>query len=148
MLPEDEFVMGDIQVLAGLKMGSERLRLFFTPTRILVAHIGKRGVGSQVMGSFFGWLSGAIEDIFRSGKESFTKRESKMSTPKDILASDRDNFSISYEEIITVDIDLALTAASFTILTRDDKFHFSVLGRREVLLDLLRKVLPRKLRFV
>src|SRR2546422_5407376 len=89
MLPEDEFVMGDIQVLAGLKMGSERLRLFFTPTRILVAHIGKRGVGSQAMGSFFGWLSGAIEDIFRSGKESFTKRESKMSTPKDILASAR-----------------------------------------------------------
>ena len=148
MTPQDEFVLGDIQVVAGLNMGSERLRLFFTSTRILVAHIGKRGVGSQAMVSFFGWLSGAIEDIFRSGRESFTKRESKMSTPKDILASDRDNFSISYEEIVSVDIDLALIAASFTILTRDDKFHFSVLGRREVLLDLLRKVLPRKLRFV
>jgi len=124
--------MGDIQVLAGLKMGSERLRLFFTADQNFGRSYWEERCWLPSDGLLLWLAERCHRGPFQSGKESFTKRESKMSTPKDILASDRDNFSISYEEIIRVDIDLALTAASFTILTRDDKFHFSVLGRREV----------------
>jgi hypothetical protein len=144
----DELVLGDLQVVAKLSMGSERLKLFFTPRRILVAHIGKRGVGSSAMGAFFGWLSAAVEDIFRSGRESVSKRRLGTSSPRDILASDKDNFSINYEDIVSVDIDFTNPAASFTLLTKNDKFRFVAMTRRDALIDLLRRFLNDKLRLV
>jgi hypothetical protein len=142
----DELLLGEAVVVTRLRMGSERLRLFFTQTRIILAHIGKRGVGSPAMGSFFGGLSGALEDLFRSGRESVSKRGLKTLTPGEILAADKDNFSINYQDVVSVDVDLAAPLAHFTILTKDDKYHFIATGPGDVLLDLLRKVMGEKVK--
>jgi hypothetical protein len=142
----EELVLGEAVVVARLRMGSERLRLFFTQTRIIVAHIGKRGVGSPAMGSLFGGLSSALEDVFRSGRESVSKRGLKTSTPGEILAADKDNFSIGYQDVVSVDVDLAAPFAGFTIVTKDDKYRFLATGPGDLLLDLLRKVIGEKVR--
>ncbi|HWY28777.1 MAG TPA: hypothetical protein VNW25_05910 [Candidatus Sulfotelmatobacter sp.] len=144
MSDQGEQVLGEIPVVARLSVGSERLTLYFTTTRIIVAHLSKRGVGSPAMGSFFGWISGAVEDIFRGGKESVTKHAMKLSTPQGILAADKGNFSIQYQEVVSVAVDLGEPLARFTILTRDEKLVFTTRARRQVLLDLLRKVMDPK----
>jgi hypothetical protein len=144
----EESLLGEIVVVAKLRMGSERLRLFFTQTRIILAHIGKRGVGSSAMGSFFGGLSRAVEDVFRSGRESVSKRGLSTSTPRGILAADKDNFSISYEDIVSVDVDLSAPLTDFTILTKDDKYHFTATGPGDFPLDLFRKVMGEKVKLV
>jgi hypothetical protein len=144
----EELLLGEVMVVARLRVGSERLRLFFTQTRIILAHIGKRGVGSPAMGSFFGGLSRAVEDVFRSGRESVSKRGLKTSTPGEILAADKDNFSISYPDVVSVDVDLAAPLVDFTILTKDDKYHFIATSSGDFPLDLLRQVLGEKVKLV
>jgi len=144
MAEQGEETLGEIPVVARLSLGSERLTLYFTTTRIIVAHLSKRGVGSPAMGSFFGWISGAVEDIFRGGKESVTRRGLKLSTPEGILAADKDNFAIKYEEVVSVDVNLREPLPRFTILTRNEKLVFTTRVRRQVLVDLLRKVLDSK----
>jgi hypothetical protein len=144
MAGQGEQVLGEIPVVARLTVGSERLTLYFTTTRIIVAHLGKRGVGSPAMGNFFGWISGAVEDVFRGGKETVTKRGLKLATPEGILAANKDNFSIKYEEVVSVDVNLGEPLPKFTILTIDEKLVFTTRARRQVLVDLLRKVLDLK----
>lgn len=91
-------------------------------------------------------MSSALEDLFRGGRESVSKRGLKKSTPREILAADKDNFSISYQDVVSVDVDLAAPLASFTILTKDDKYRFIATSPGDVLLDLLRKVMGEKVR--
>ena len=148
MSDNEELLLGDVVVVARLTIGSERLRLFFTQTRIIIAHIGKRGVGSPAMGSFFGGLSRALEDVFRSGRESVSKRGLKSFTPSKILAADKDNFSISYTDVVSIDVDLTAPMVDFTILTKDDKYHFMATSPGDLLLDLLRKVMGEKVKLV
>src|SRR5207249_10669253 len=104
MSEPSEMVLGEIPVTAKLSVGSERLRLFFTQKRIIPAHIGKRGVGSPALASFFGRLSGSLEDLFKSGKESVAKRGLKGASLDQILALDKDNFSINYDDVVTVEV--------------------------------------------
>ena len=141
-----EMVLGEIAATAKLSMGSERLRLFFTQTRIIVAHIGKRGVGAPALASFFGRLSGALEDIFRSGKESVAKRGLGESSPEEILAADRDNFFVNYGDVVSVDLFLSQTLSSLVMVTKDDKFRFTTRSTSGVLLELLEKTLGAKVR--
>jgi hypothetical protein len=96
-----------------------------TDSRILVAHVGKRGAGAAVSISLLGRLSEALEDLFKSGRESVGKRRMKSAGVKEILAADRDNFSIKFEEIVNVTITQGARLTGLTILTRSDKFEFS-----------------------
>jgi len=137
-------VLGEIPVTAKLSVGSERLRLFFTQKRIIVAHVGKRGVGSPALASFFGTLSGALEDVFRSGKEAVAGRGLGESSPEEILAADRDNFFVNYGDVVSVDLSLFQSLSSVVIVTKDDKFRFTTRATSRVLLDLLQKTLGGK----
>jgi hypothetical protein len=145
LMEREERVLLETPVVARLSIGSEHLRLFFTDWRIIVAHVGKRGVGSLGMVSFFGWLSSVVEDLFKGGRESLGRRRLKRSGPDEILAADRDNFFISYADVVSLNFDRTFLRPGMTVLTRDDKYRFAIMGRSEPLLDFLHKVLEGKL---
>ncbi len=142
----DEVVLGDIAVVSRLALGTERLRLFLTTRRIIVAHVGKRGAGAIPGTSIFGKMSGALEDLFKSGRESVEKRKLERSLPEEILASDKGNFQIGYEEVVSVDVTSDIPAlTTLVILTRDEKFEFFTAIKLRNVLELLEKPLGPKL---
>ena len=120
-----ERILGEIPVVTKLTMGSERMVLFVTDSRILVVHVGKRGVGAAVSVNLLGKLSGALEDLFKSSKESAGKHRMKSAGVKEILAADKDNFSIKFDEIVNVTLTKGERLTGLTILTQSDKFEFS-----------------------
>jgi hypothetical protein len=138
--------LGEVPVTARLSIGSERLRLFFTETRIIVAHLGKRGVASPALASFFGRLGGAVEDLFKSGRESVSKRGLGRGSPEEILAADRGNFSIDYADVVRADVSLFGPLSSLDLVTKDDKLRFTTRASPAMFLELLRKALGAKVR--
>ncbi len=120
-----EVLVGELRVNTRLMLGSERLRLLFTDTRLIVDHAGKRGAGAVAGTSILGRLSGALEDLFRSGGESARRRGIRNMSPGQVLRSHRDNFAIKYSEVVGVTVAQTLTVHGITILTRDDKFEFT-----------------------
>src|SRR6266480_857410 len=120
-----EPILGEIPVVTKLALGSERMSLFMTDSRILVVHVGKRGAGAAVSINLLGRLSGALENLFKSGKESVGKRRMKSAGVKEILAADRDNFSIKFDEVVNVTITQGARLTGLMILTQNDKFEFS-----------------------
>jgi hypothetical protein len=141
--PED--IKGIIPVSARLALGSEHLNLYVTNRRIIIAHIGKRGTGAVAGTTFFGRLSSGFEDLFKSGKESLDKRRLDSSSPSEILAADKDNFPILYEDIVQVNVEETPRAVRFTILSRDEKLVFLTLIGFERVLHLLQERLGNKL---
>jgi hypothetical protein len=118
-----ETILNELRATAVLDMGSERLRLFFTPTRIIVAHGGKYGTPT-VTGSFLGGLSGGLESLFRRGGKSPQQGGKRAPSPGEILALDKDNFAISYNEVVAVVVTETLGRTGLKILTKGDKFQF------------------------
>jgi hypothetical protein len=62
-----ETILGEIPVFARLSIGTERLRLLVTGSRLIIAHDGKRGTGALGVTSLFGRLSGVVEDLLVVG---------------------------------------------------------------------------------
>ena len=139
-----EAVMGELRVAARLAMGLERLRLIFTNKRIVIAHEGKRGVGTDSGAAFLGFLGSGLEDLFKGGKESL-RRRSGSSSPGEILASDRDNFSIRYDEIVSVDLREMEYSNGIVILTGQDKFEFTTGAKLDSAVSLFLGVVGDKL---
>ncbi len=136
--------MGEIPAVARLALGSERLAIFLTTTRMIVASIGKRGAGALATISFFGALSGAVEDIFKMGKESAARRRLEALNPDEILASHRDNFAISLEEIVRVELEEMPGPVAITVLTGNEKLQFLTRLRFERVVGLFSTVLGQK----
>src|SRR5205809_6777881 len=109
--------MAEIPAYARLALGSERLVIFLTSTRMIVASIGKRGAGALATTSFFGGLSGAFEDIFKLGREYAVSRRLETLIPEMILASVNDNFAICLLEIVWVDVEETVSHVRICILT-------------------------------
>ncbi len=143
LLTEEE-IIGEIPVLARLSIGSEKLRLFATTSRMIVAHVGKRGVGVLATTSFFGRLSGAMEDLFKSGREFKGNKELGNLEPEGILAANKDNFFITYSEVVSVEVAETSGLTRVTVLTREDKFKFSTVWSADKVVRLLRKPLGGK----
>ncbi len=108
MAQSSEAVLGKIPVIARLALGAEHLSLSLTSSRIVVAHVGKRGAGAVATISFFGRLSEALEDLFKRGRESVRQRRTEALSPEGILAAGKDNFSIGYDEIRSCPLDMSL----------------------------------------
>ncbi len=139
-----ETVLGEIPVIARLQVGSEHLTLVATDARIIVVYRGKRGAGALATGQFFGGLSGAFEDLLKSGKESLAKpRESQ--SPKEILASHKDNFAIGLDEIVRVEVEETPHLVDLTILTKNEKLEFSARLRFDRVVELLGKIIGDKM---
>src|SRR5712692_3868226 len=121
-----EIVIGEVPVIMRLNVGSERLSLLFTSSRMIVARVGKRGAGSTASLPLWAMLSGGIEGLLKWRKEKAKKKAATALTPERILAADKDNFPVPYEEIVSVELTTTDTGRTgMVILTRDDKFTFS-----------------------
>jgi len=140
-----EALMGELPVNTRLMLGSERLRLLFTNTRLGVDHAAKRGAGAVAGTSILGRLSGAIEDLFKSGGESARRRSIRNLSPDQVLRSHRDNFAINYDEVVSVTLAQTLTLHGITILTKDEKFEFSTRARFNDVVELFSKGLNVKM---
>ena len=141
----DEKIVGEIQVVARLTMGSERLRLFFTDRRIILAHVGKRGAGAVSVTNFFGWLSGGVEDLFKRGRESVSQRGVQSRTPAQILALDRDNFDVKYTDVVSGEVVQEEFSTVIRLLSTDDKLEFRTGKRFEDVVSMLKPFLGQKL---
>lgn len=124
MSESSETWIGELPVSAKLLFGSERLRLVFTTRRILVDRVGKRGSGAVIGISLLGRIGEAVEDLFKSGRESVTMKKVERMTPEQVLHSHKDNFAINYNEVVSVALEQTLTQNKITVLTRTDKFEF------------------------
>jgi hypothetical protein len=141
----DEKIVGDIQVVARLAMGSERLRLFFTDRRMILAHVGKRGAGAVSVTSFFGWLSGGVEDLFKRGRESVNQRGVQSRAPAQILALDKDNFDVNYTEVVSGEVVQEEFSTVIRFLTTNDKLEFRTGKRFEDVVSMIKPFLGQKL---
>src|SRR5207302_6939331 len=79
---ESESILAEIPVVATLALGNERLTLFVTGARIIVAHVGKRGTGAMATATLLGRLGGGLENVLKSGGESRRKGALQHSTPR------------------------------------------------------------------
>jgi hypothetical protein len=146
-LTDGSELLREIPVVVKLALGSEHLSLVLTSTSIIVAHGGKRGAGAVVGSTFVGRLSGALEDLFKTRKDSGTDKAIKSQDPKRILEADKDNFKIDYGDIVHVEIDgISPTVTAITILTKDEKFEFLSRKEYESVVKLLENQLGSKVR--
>ncbi len=139
-----EELLGELSVTTRLKLGSEYLRLLLTSNRIVVDHVGKRGAGAVAGSGIFGKLSGAFEDLFRSGNESASRRGIVKMSPGQVLRAHRDNFAILYGEVVSVLVEQTVGLNSLTILTGDDKFEFLTRTRFDSVVEMVSKTLGDK----
>ncbi len=145
MSRESESVVGEIPVVARLALGIERLMLFVTEARIIVAHLGKRGAGAFATSALLGRLSGGFEDVVKSGSEFRGRRALKNTSPEEILAANKDNFQLRFGEIISVRLVETPVASEMTVLTRHDKFEFQTHHPFDSIVGLLQIPLGSKL---
>lgn len=134
-----EHILGSIQVKADIRAGSEYLRIFFSEKRMIMAYVGKRGMGNLSAVAFFGDVGSKLEALIRGPGES--RRKKKMSaehelSPKELLGIDKNNFSINYDEVVQVNLERTPYSVDITLLTRDDKYHFSTREQSEKVLKL------------
>jgi len=139
-----EPIIGVIPVIARLAMGSERLKLYVTRSGLIVAHGGKRGAGAMAGMSVFGKLSGAIEDLVKGGKETIERRETDLSNSQAILSADKDNFLLSTDDIVKVELDSSRLPVHLVLVTKREKFQLVTPMSAESLESLLLQVLKDK----
>ena len=126
-----ERVLGDIAVTVKLPMGFERLTLYFTDRRIIVGHLSKVS-GSSVAPTFLlGSIGGALSGLFGRKKGSKKGKSGGYPSPIRVLDSHRDNFSISFGEVVSVDLTHGPEKNSIAILSSNDKFDFTTRSRFE-----------------
>ena len=146
MDPRIETVKGEVPVIMKLNVGSERLDLIFTNSRLIVARVGKRGATSTASLPIWAALSGGIDGLFKRRKESSKMKKAGTLTPERILAADKENFPVLYDHIVSVELTLTETGRTeITILTRDDKFNFSTGLSTQKVLALFKENLGTKL---
>jgi hypothetical protein len=139
-----EVLLGEIPVSTRLSIGSELLKLYVTNTRIIVVHVGKRGVGGMATASTLGGIGSALEDIFKGGRESISKRHRERLSLDQLLSLDKDNFPLSFDDVVRIELDRSFRGTWITVLTRDDKFQFSARIDLETVAGLLRRAVGDK----
>jgi hypothetical protein len=143
-----EVIIGSIPVSIRLQSGSEFLQLFFTPRRLILARIGKRGAGELTGMTLLGKWGAAIEGLFKSPKEARKQKRVKRGfeemNPEDILRADKDNFGVAYADVVRVELDDTPGLVGMMILTKDDKYEFVTSKDFAFVSKLLREALGDK----
>ncbi len=142
----DEKVFGEIPVTVKLPMGFERLTLYFTDRRILVGHLSKVGAGSVTPTFLFGSIGSTLGSLFGRRKKVRAEAKSQYPSPGRVLGSHPDNFSILFDEVISVDLAHESKGNSISILSRNEKLDFSCRSRFDVVRTLFEKALGEKVR--
>lgn len=123
MSGQSESVTGVIPVNARLGMGFEELQLVVTDKRIIVVHKAKKGAGGMISTLILGGHSGAWDDPDKPKADLGDKRFQHVDVEK-LLASNKNNFDLSYSEIISAEADEGPNSTTITLVTSEDKFQF------------------------
>ena len=125
--------MGVIPANARLGIGFEQLQLVVTNRRIIVAHKAKKGRGGLASILILGSRGGDFADPDKPKSPLGRAKGFEHVDPEKVLTSNKDNFSISFSELISVQLDAGRESTSIAIVTGDDKFQFFTrLLQREV----------------
>jgi hypothetical protein len=109
-----------------------------------VARVGKRGAGAVATTSLFGRLSGALEDFFKSGRESLGARGMEGLAPGEILASNKDNFYIRHGDVVSVNVVKMGSRSWLTLVTVSEKLEFLTSQEFLKVVELLETILGGK----
>lgn len=135
-----EHIQGSIQVKADIRAGSEYLRIFFSDRRMIMAYIGKRGMGNLSAVTFFGDIGSKLEALFRGPGESRRKKKMQAKqhelSPEELLEVDKNNFGVGYDEVVKVTLERTPYSVNITLLTRDEKYQFSTREQSTKVLEL------------
>ncbi len=94
--------------------------------------------------STLGGIGAALEDIFKGGKESISRRHREQLSPSQLLSLDKANFPLSFDDVVRIELDRSFRGTWITVLTKDDKFQFSATTAPETLLSLFRRAVGDK----
>jgi len=119
--PDDrERVLGGLEVEALLRVGSERLFLVFTRSRLILAHQAKLGRGSVPMVGLFGKMADGFK---RNADRTASLQKLGEMEPEGILRLDRDNFAIDFHRVVSLIVEPVEGRSKVTLVTPDDKFE-------------------------
>ena len=144
MTSTEEAVIGEIPVLAKLGIGAERLHLYLTGGRLIVAHGGKQGLGALATMPLLGKLGAGLEGLVKGKRESSKRRGIEKLTPERILAADKDNFYFNYRDIVRIELEELLRSVRIIVLTKDDKLELFTFTDLDSAADLFRERLGEK----
>ena len=121
---DSESVKGIIAANARLGIGFEQVHLVITDKRIIVMHGAKKGSGGLASAIIFGSHSGSFVDPDRPKAPLTGQKRFEGVDPETILASNRDNFDISFTELVSVRVDDGRESTSIAMVTGEDKLQF------------------------
>ena len=116
--------MGVIPANARLGIGFEQLQLVVTNRRIIVAHKAKKGRGGLASILILGSHGGDFADPDKPKSPLGRGNQFKHVDPEKVLTSNKDNFSINFSELVSVQVDEGRESTSIAMVTGDDKFQF------------------------
>jgi hypothetical protein len=119
-----ERIAGVISANVRLRFGFEQLLLVVTDRRIVVVHKGKKGAVGLASILVLGSHSGSFLDPDKPGSPLQGRLNFEKVDVEKILASNKNNFDVRYEEMISVEVDEGPNATSVTMVTGNDKFQF------------------------
>jgi hypothetical protein len=95
---------------------------------LILAHLGKRGVGELPGMVLLGKWGAGLERLFKSPGEARKKKRVRRGvddmSPDEILKADKDNFDISYGDVVRAELNDSAQLVGILILTKDDKYEF------------------------
>jgi hypothetical protein len=145
---EVEKILGAVKVSVRLRSGTELLTIFFTSRRLILSHIGKRGLGELPGISLMGKWGAGLERLVKGPGESRRKKKVEQGVedvnPQEILEADKDNFDIDYSEVVRVELDNSSRLGVIMVLTKDDKYEFYTAQDLGAISQVLRKILGDK----
>jgi hypothetical protein len=138
-----ESVLGEIPVSVKRGIGFEKLKLYITSKRIIVAHGSKKGRRALALRPLLGRYSGDLEESSED-RDREVKGNLQSLRPGMILSSHKDNFALGFGEIIGVELRES-EGVDIVILTGEEKFQFSTGRGRDEVVALLAPGLGSKL---
>ncbi len=94
----------------------------------------------------FGSIGNALGSLFSRKKGPRTQSKSGYPSPGRILAADKSNFSIFFEEIVSVDLIKGTYKNSIGLLSKTDKYEFTSTARFDLVCRLFEDGLGDKVR--
>lgn len=119
-----EHIAGVISANVRLRFGFEQLLLVVTDRRIVVVHKGKKGAVGLASILVLGSHGGSFLDPDKPGSPLQGKLNFEKADVERILASNKNNFDVRYDEMISVEVNEGPSATSMTMVTGNDKFQF------------------------
>jgi hypothetical protein len=121
---DSESVTGIVAANARLGIGFEQVHLVITDKRIIIMHGAKKGRGGLASAIVLGGHSGSFVDPDKPKASLEGRKRLDGLNPEKILMSNRNNFDISFLELISVQVDDGRESTTITIVTGEDKFQF------------------------